>query len=254
MNIKTFFLILIALFFTSIFYKKYYVKSLKNPNILTVGTSADYPPYEFIDIKTSKIIGFDIDVIKAVANHLNKKIVIKDMPFTSLVFGLLAGEVDVIAAGMSPNSRRSKFVLFTDTYLTADYFVVVSKKDVFVPKSLADLKGKQVVVNTGYTAEAFMAKQEGVHLIRLKDIALGLVALQSGSADAFVCTNSVLKNILQKKNNVDQFAVLPLYGTGDDCSFAVKKDNTSLANQINEALAVMHQNGTLEQLKIKWNL
>lgn len=253
MNIKTIFFI-ITIFLIAFLYKKYQIKPVKDPQLIVVGTSADYPPYEYVDTKTSEIVGFDIDVMKSVAERLNKKIIIQNMSFTSLVFALLAEEIDLIAAGMSPTPRRSKFVLFTDKYLDGDYFVVVSKKDIFIPKSLEDLKGKQVVVNTGYTAEAFMAKQEGVHLIRLKDVSLGLVSIQTGSADAFVCAQSVLKTILQKKNNSDQFALLPLHGTGDDCAFAVKKENTQLADQVNNVLEIMHQDGTLEQLKNKWNV
>jgi len=254
MKIKNIILILLPIFFVSIFYKKYHVKQKKDPNILVVGTSADYPPYEFIDTKTSEIIGLDIDVINQVALHLNKKIIIKNMPFTSLIFALLAGDIDLIAAGMSPTDRRAKFVKFTDKYLSGDYFVIVSRKDKFLPQSLSDLIGKRVVVNSGHTAEAFIAKQDGIDLIRLKDVSLGLVALQVGTADAFICSNSVFKTILQKKNNSDQLAVLPLYGTGEDCAFALRLDNVILADEINKALSIMYADSSLEQLKIKWNV
>jgi ABC-type amino acid transport substrate-binding protein len=99
-----------------------------------------------------------------------------------------------------------------------------------------------------------MAKQEGVNLVRLKDISFGIIALQAGTADAFVCSKSVLRSIFDKKNNAEQFAVLSLYGTGEDCAFAAKKDNKRLVHEINQALGLMHKNGTLEQLKNKWNL
>jgi polar amino acid transport system substrate-binding protein len=254
MKIQNIILIILSIFFIAIVYKKYQINPTKDSNILIVGTSADYPPYEFIDTKTLEIIGFDIDVITQVAQYLNKKVVIKNMPFTSLIFALLAGDIDVIVAGMSPSIRRAKFVQFTDKYLSGDYFVILSKKDKFIPQSLSDLVGKRVVVNSGHTAEAFMAKQEGVQLIRLKDVSLGLVALQTGTADAFICSNSVLNNILQKKNNTDQFSILPLHGTGDDCAFAVKLNNTKLVKEINQALTIMHDNNSLKQLKIKWNV
>ncbi len=254
MKIQNIILIILSIFFIAVAYKKYQINTKKDSNTLIVGTSADYPPYEFIDTKTLEVIGFDIDVITQVAELLNKKVVIKNMPFTSLIFALLAGDIDVIAAGMSPTVRRAKFVKFTDKYLSGDYFVILSKKDKFMPQSLSDLVGKRVVVNSGHTAEAFLENQVDVDMIRLKEVSLGLVALQTGTADAFVCSNSVLNNILQKKNNIDEFSILPLHGTGDDCAFAVKLNNTTLAKEINEALAIMHENNSLEQLKIKWNV
>lgn len=248
-----FFIILIALL-VGIIYKRCQLKTAKDTTLLVVGTSADYPPYEFIDTKTGEIVGFDIDVISEVAKRLDKKVVIKNLPFTSLIFELLAGEVDVVAAGMSPSVRRAKFVTFTDTYLHGDMYVIVSRKDRFNPQSLQDLVGKDVVVNTGHAAETFMAKQDGVNLIRLKDVSLGLVALSTGSADAFVSVNSVITTALDKKNNAEQFAILPLLGTGDDCSFAVERHNKKLAENINTILLAIKQDGTLSQLKNKWNL
>lgn len=239
---------------TGILYKKYRVKPEKDLSVLVVGTSADYPPYEFIDTKTGELVGFDIDVIREIAHRLHKKLLVKNLSFTSLVFSLLAGDIDLIASGMSPSPRRAKFVHFTDKYMDGDYYVIVSKKDRFVPKGLQDLVGKEVVVNTGHAAEAFMAKQEGVHLIRLRDVSLGLIAISTGSADAFVSVKSAMQAALQKKTNSEQFAVLELLGIGDDCAFAVERHNQKLVKEINEILAQMKNDGTLAQLKNKWNL
>lgn len=253
MKIKNIIVISSVFVLVGILYKKYWTKQSKDQSVLVVGTSADYSPFESIDTKTGQIVGFDIDVLHQVAQRLGKKLIIQDMPFATLIFALRAGEIDLIAAGMSPTPRRSKFVQFTDMYLDGDYFVVITKKSKFEPKSLDDLVGKNVVVNTGHTAEAFMAKRQGVNLIRLKDVSLGLVALQTGSADAFVCASSVLRSILQKKNNIE-VAVLPLPGTGDSCAFALKLDNQKLGHEINQALSDMKKDGTLEQLKHKWDV
>ncbi|MBI2344495.1 amino acid ABC transporter substrate-binding protein [Candidatus Dependentiae bacterium] len=254
MKIQNIIFILFIACIIAVFYKKYCIVLLKDESTLIVGTSADYPPYEFMDTKTGDIVGFDIDVIREIALRLNKNILIKNLSFTTLIFALMAGEIDVIAAGMSPSKRRSKFVLFTDSYLDNDYYVVVSKKDRFNPGSLDDLVGKDVVVNTGHAAEAFMAKQKGVQLIRLKDVSLGLVALTTGSVDAFVSVKSVIDSALKKKNNYQQFVVLPLWATGDDCSFAVQRHNKELAYNIDKVLFEMKHDGTLDRLKNKWNL
>lgn len=254
MKIQNIIFIIGVIIVGGLFYKKYKKPASKDSSILVIGTSADYPPYEFIDIKTGEIVGFDIDVVTEIASRLDKKLVIKNLPFTSLVFELISGEIDMIAAGMTPSARRAKFVTFTDTYFNGDAYVIVSRKDCFSPSSLKDLVGKNVVVNSGHAAEGFMAKQEGIHLTRLKDVSLGLVAVIAGSADAFVSVKSVIQAALQKINNAQQFVVVELMGTGDDCSFAVERHNKKLAENIDNVISEMKQDGTLDQLRNKWNI
>ncbi|HEY0894680.1 MAG TPA: ABC transporter substrate-binding protein [Cellvibrio sp.] len=227
----------------------------KDRSVLVVGTSADYPPYEFIDSKTGTIVGFDIDVITDVASRLGKTIELKDMSFGSLILGLLSREIDVVAAGMSPTPRRRKFVSFTHHYLDSDAYVIVSLKDRFLPKSLQDLAGKNVVVNTGYTAEAYLDQQDiKLHLTRLQTPALALVALQCGSVDAFVCAQSTARAMIEKISNPDSIALCVLENTGDNCAFALSRYAAELTEEINSALDLMRCDGTLERLKEKWKL
>jgi len=229
--------------------------SVKDDSVLIVGTSPDYPPYEFVDMATGQIIGFDIDVVTEVAARLNKKIVIKEMSFASLIFGLLSGDIDLIAAGMSPTPRRAKFVSFSEKYLDSDLYVIVTLKDHFQPKSLQELKNKDVVVNTGYTAEAYLDQQDiGIRLTRLRTPAEALIALQSGSVDAFVCALSTAQAMITRIGIADNFYLLELPNTGDDCAFALSKQAEALTKKINKALASMHADGTLDCLKEKWKL
>ncbi len=225
---------------------------VKDESVLIVGTSPDYPPYESIDIQTGTIVGLDIDIIKDVARRLNKKVVIKQMPFTSLIFGLLAHEIDVIAAGMTLTPRRAKFVLFTDCYVCGDQFVAVTKDSSFKPTKIQDLSGKRVVVNTGYTADTYISNHESIKLKRLKTPAESLLAVMSGSDDVYVTAQSVLEAMSAKIQHYN-FSVTTLTDMqGDGCAFAVNKHNVALQQQIDQALLDMKQDGTLEQIKKLW--
>src|SRR5690348_9044294 len=69
--------------------------------VLTMGTSADYPPFESVDTEKSKnIIGFDIDLANAIAGKLGYKVQVKDMDFSGLIQALKSGQVDFVMAGM----------------------------------------------------------------------------------------------------------------------------------------------------------
>jgi ABC-type amino acid transport substrate-binding protein len=224
----------------------------KDKSILIVGTSPDYPLYEFIDVKTGEIIGFDIDVVTEIAKRLGKKLKIKDMPFSALIFGLLTNDVDLIASGMSPTKRRARVVSFTKKYLHGAPLVILTKKSHFQPKSVQDLIGKTVAVNLGYVADMHMSTVPGVNLIKLDSPAKCFMALDSGSIDAFVCAQSPVKTFLHNNSQADQFATQEIDGTGEDCAFAVNKQNTELLNELNTALESMKNDGTLDSFKQKW--
>lgn len=253
MKLQNIFILILSLCIVALmvmFMKK--SQQVKDESILHVGTSYDYPPYTFME--NSQIVGFDIDMISQVAKRLSKRVVIVDVPFSGLIFGLLSGNIDVLASAMSPTPRRKKFVLFSQNYLSGDPLVIVSKKTRGNFDSLDALQGKSVVVNTGFVADTYMSDKSGVSLVRLKTPAEALMAIQSGTYDAWVCAQSSAQAFLLKIKNPESYAVNPIAQTGDDYAFVVSKNNEKLAHQINVALQAIRQDGTLDALKQKWKL
>ena len=96
-----------------------------------MGTSADYPPYEWHLIKDGKdeIIGFDIDIAQAIADELGVELEVKDMAFDGLIPALSTGKIDMIIAGMNATEERKQSVDFTDVYYTQTDIVVIRKED-----------------------------------------------------------------------------------------------------------------------------
>ena len=256
MKIKQKIACIISVAFIFIFFflliKQNHVK--KDESRLIVGTSADYPPYAFIDTKTNTIVGFDIDIAQEIARRMQKKIVVKDIPFTSLIFDLLAKEIDIVAAGLTPTARKSKNVHFSQLYLQADPLIVLTKSAGPSITSLQDLAGKKVVVNTGYTADLYLSDKAGIDLVRLKTPAESFMALKSGSVDAFVAARSSLITFLNKQDVMNQFRMFILPDSGDSYALAINKNNEQLLHNVNMALDSMQQDGTLESLKKKWGL
>src|SRR5690606_37212807 len=87
-----------------------------NEGTLILGTSADYPPFEFLS--GNDIVGLDIEIAEHVAESLNKKLIIKDMDFSTLIPALNAGKIDIAMAGLSVTPERKKRVDFSDVYFT----------------------------------------------------------------------------------------------------------------------------------------
>lgn len=237
----------------AVLYQIKYGKQLKDDNVLVVGTSLDYPPYALKDIQTGQAIGFDIDVVSEIAHRLHKKLILQDMPFSSLIFGLLTDEVDLIAAGMSPTERRSKLVSFSKIYLE-EPLIILTQADHFKPESLQDLKGKLVAVNTGYFADAFMSAYPDISLVRLDSPSDCFMALQTGTVDAFVCVQGTVKNFLNIISNPEQFAQVKIISDDalERCALVVSKNNEKLLQQVNKIIDAMIADGTMQIMKQKW--
>jgi ABC-type amino acid transport substrate-binding protein len=223
-------------------------------NQLVVGTSLDYPPYEFTDTQTGKAAGFDIDIVTELCKRMNKTLVIKNMPFTSLIFSLLAKDCDVLAACMTPTEMRADMVTFSEQYAKPSAQVIFTKANHFTPQNVQDLYGKTVAVGTGYVSDMQLSKHPEIKLVRYDAPSDCFLALQTETVDAFVTSQSSVNSFLKHTKNPDQFATVLVQQNAEGAALGLNKNNFELLAQINKTLQTMHDDGTIEALHQKWNL
>ncbi len=251
---KISFIILVAAACAAYFYYQpaHPENSLTMSNNLIVGISPDYPPYAQIDLESGEIIGLEVDVVKEIAQRLGKNLIIKDMPFNSLIIELLSGQIDVIAAGLSPSEERKKTVLFSHPYIDNDEIVVVAKSANPAITKFEDLYGKSVAVNTGYTSDSFLSKTPEIHLVRLKSTSDGVMALNSDSVDAFATSKSSFDIFLDKQTEIQAYQHFMLPMSADACALAYTKNNSKLQAEIDSVIDSMIADGTMGTIKKKW--
>jgi len=92
---------------------------------LIMATNSEFPPYEFKD--GENVVGFDVDMMKAVCDKLGYELSIEDMAFDSILTAVKSRKADVGVAGISVTEKREKEVLFTDSYVTTHLVVMVKK-------------------------------------------------------------------------------------------------------------------------------
>ncbi len=92
---------------------------------LIMATNAEFPPYEFKE--DGGIVGFDVDMMRAVCDKLGKKLVIEDMAFESILTAVENGKAHVGTAGITVNEERLEQVDFSDTYTTSRQVIIVRK-------------------------------------------------------------------------------------------------------------------------------
>lgn len=217
---------------------------------LMVGTSADFPPFSLIE--NDQIVGFDIDLIHEIGRRLQREVIIKNMPFGTLLPTLQLGQIQVIAAGLSATPERAKHVLFTEPYLDNNPFVIVSLATNPAP-TLTDLHNQAVIVNEGYTADLYLSNIGQIDLKRLKTPAEAFLALKSGRARAFVTAQDTVAPFFAQYNATD-FNVSVIPETSENSSLAIAPQYPNLRQKIQTVLDEMQRDGTLAVIKEKWKL
>ena len=252
---KTSLYILITLIIVSIVAVWRSTKKSTSPSVdtIVIGTNAEFQPFSFKE--EDDITGFDIDVIKEIFKRLDKKIIIKDMPFDALIPEIQLGNIHVIAGGITPTKERAQRTLFTEPHITGDSLAIISLKNGPEIKSIHDLKGKNVVVNEGYTADSYISGQQGINVTRLSSSSVsdGILALKSNRADAFVTALRPMQPYFTMFGKED-FTIIPIDGTEESSAFAISKHYPELRDFVQITLDRMEADGTLSALKKKWNL
>ncbi|HYK72050.1 MAG TPA: transporter substrate-binding domain-containing protein [Pseudoneobacillus sp.] len=225
----------------------------KDKKVLIMGTSADYPPFEYIDTtKGEEIIGFDVDLAKALAEKLGYDVQVKDMDFSGLISALENGQADFVLAGMSPTEERKKNVDFSDVYFTANHMIVTSKDSGI--KTIEDLKGKTIGVQLGTIQEEKaneIAKTVDMKIENRNRIPELIQEIKAGRFDAAIIEDTVAKGFFKNNTDLGGFTIEDASAEEAGSAIAFPKDS-KLTADFNKALNEMIDNGELDKLVVKW--
>ena len=230
-----------------------YIDQIKAKGELVVGTSADYPPYEFhteID-GVDTIVGFDIAIAQAIADDLGVELKIVDMSFDNLLMSLSNGEFDMVIAGLSANEERLKTNDFSYTYLESKNLILVRKEDENKYTTTDSLQGVKTGAQTGSMCYdrivPFVGEESMVGLAKVPDL---VMELKNGKVD--VITLDYMAVLTYAAENDDLVAVdCGLPSDDEGYSIAFQKGNTELVEYVNGVLADLKEEGAVEQYIIE---
>ncbi len=244
---KKLFVVLTIVFIVSLIFAGI-IDEIKSRGYIVMGTEATYPPFEFVDQKTKEIVGFDVDIAKAIAEKLGVKLVIKDIAFDGLIPALLTKKIDMIVAAMTITPERAKVVSFSDPYFTAGQVIVVRKADSFRPKKYEDLIGHKVAVQQGTTADIALSKIKGIELVRFTRFTDAFLELSLGRVDAVVLDSAPAQAYV--KFNPTLMISSPVLSE-EKFGIAVRKEDKDLLKVINEVLKDL-KTSPYDKLIQKW--
>ncbi|MGO4887022.1 transporter substrate-binding domain-containing protein [Anaerobacillus sp. MEB173] len=215
---------------------------------LVMGTSADYPPFEYIDTaKGSDIIGFDIDIADYIAEQLGFDYEITNMDFNGLVEAVRTNRVDFVLSGMTPTDERRENVDFSDVYYEGSQMIVTMADSGL--ESLEDLNGKKVGVQLGSIQQEEAEAIEGAVVEKRDKIPQIIQELKIGQIDAVVLEDTVADGYLKSNDDLVGF-MMP---ASEEAGYAIAfPKDSELTEQFNAVIAEMIENGTMEELINKW--
>ena len=216
------------------------------PGILTMGTNAAFPPYEYKD--GDDIVGIDAEIAQALADKLGLQLEIVDMDFDSLIASIQSGKIDMSLAGMTVTEERKQNVDFTDSYATGVQVIIV--KDGSDIASVDDLEGKLIGVQEGTTGHLYCSDDYGEeNVIAYTNGATAVQALLQDKVDCVVIDQQPAEAFVEANEGLK---ILDTEYVTEDYAAAVSKDNPALTAALNTALQELKDDGTIQGILDKY--
>ena len=248
----------------------------KDENTLVMATNAAFPPYEFKD--GDKIVGIDAEIAAAIADKLGMKLEIVDVDFGAVLTGVAEGKYDMGMAGITVTDKRKESMDFSDTYATGIQVIIVNDGSSIAtlddlwnfdengdPVSLKnpDIKIGVQQDTTGdiYSSSAIsgwgfndLNEDESIktdRVVRYKTGAEAISALKTGKVDCVIIDNEPAKSFVAANDGIhilegdNEYAI-------EDYAICVDKGNTELLAKINQALADLKADGTIDRIISKY--
>ena len=226
------------------------LQEIKDSGKLVMGTSADYPPYEWHLIKDGKdeIIGFDIDIAQAIADELGVELEVKDMDFDGLIPALTTGKIDIIIAGMNATEERKQSVDFTDVYYTQTDIVVIRKEDADKFTSEDSLKTAALATQKATVQETYLLETfPDAEIQSVPKWNTAIMSLTTGKVDAVMMVDTVAKQFIAQNDDL-MVANFDINSTPNAAAIAVAKNGGDFLETVNNIVNEMKESGKIEEL------
>jgi polar amino acid transport system substrate-binding protein len=209
-------------------------------------------PNSFVDPKTGKMVGYEVDIANAVAKAIGVKPVFKPLASAARISQLQQGNVDILAASLTHNKQREAQVDFSLTMLvTGQKVLVITASGV---KDLPDLAGKKVLVVKGGTEETNIRKAvPSVDIVTFDTIQQAVLALQHGEGVGYVADETSLANDYSEFGaGRKDYAILPTNVSVEPLALGIRKGEKGVKTAIDDTLRALEKSGEAEKIFLKW--
>jgi ABC-type amino acid transport substrate-binding protein len=221
---------------------------------------ASFPPFESV-AADGTLVGLDVDLARELGRRLGVEVVfIANLPYDGLYDALKVSRVDAVISALSVNPDRMADFAYSTPYLDAGQALVIPAGETRI-EGMVDLSGRTIAVEFGtlgdLEARTWAQRLAGLSILHCQTAAEALATVQEGKADvALVDHVSALSGIArsgaQKPGDGTRLVIVGPPVLEEPYAVAVRRENQRTMRAINEAIAEMEADGTLEALVAEW--
>jgi len=233
-----------------------HLDDIKTAGKIVVGTSADYPPFEFVD-EAGNMTGFDVDLMNEIGKRMGVTVEWTDMPFDSLIASVQEKKLDASIAAFNYDEDRDKTVDFSDAYYTSeDAFVVLESfaGDLSVPENLANFK---VGAQSGTTQEGWINDNlvtpgllDAANFMSYERVDQAALDLQAGRIEV------LMADYVPAQAIVSQFGGMKIVYHGvlstGPVNIVLREGDADLQAEVNRIIKELQDEGFIEELAKKY--
>lgn len=226
----------------------------EHAKVLRVGCDAAFAPFTYTD-ENGKLIGFDIDLINAIAKEIGYKAEVNSYPFDGIIPTLITNNIDLIISGFTISEERAKRVDFSDPYYRCGLTFLVKKDDEAKFNSFDKLKDAEICAQIGTTGALYLQKTlDNSKIKQFNSPPETYLELQNGGCDVVVNDRPVNDFFLAQnpKNKEKVISHEIMDAQNEYYGIAVRKGNQELLTLINEGLQKVIDSGEFAKISQKW--
>ncbi len=234
--------------------KKSTLQQILKRGELQVGLEAGYLPFEMRN-KKGEIIGFDVDVAKAMAKAMGVKLKLVNTAWDGIIPALMTKKFDIIMSGMTITQERNLKVNFCDPYITVGQTVLVAKKHEGKIKSYKDLNDPKYTIATKLGTTGDLSTKKYMPKAKrnaFEDERVAIMEVVNGKADAFVYDHPMCA--VNNAKYPGKFVFLDDPFTYEPLGWAIRKGDPDFLNWLNNFLRQIKGDGTYDAIYKKWFL
>ncbi len=223
----------------------------ENKQPIRVGMSGGYFPFTFV--RGDKLQGFEVDLMNAIGDELDREVEFETMSFSGLIGALQAGRIDTIGNQITITPERQEAFAFSDPYVYDGAQIVVKAGNEDTIQTTDDLSGKSVAVNLGSNFEQLLRDLPNADDIDIQTYESNIeqdTAL--GRTDAFVMDRVSSAQVIAKSPLPLALAGKPFSEIRNAYPFRDTPEGRELRDAVNGALKTLRDKGTLAEISQKW--
>lgn len=227
------------------------LEEVKQRGVLVAGVKDAAPPFGFVDPQSNQLVGFEIDLVRAIADKLGVKLELKPVTSATRIPMLTQGSVDILAATMTHKFQRDDVIDFSITYLMDGQKLLVKKSSGI--KSVADLAGKKVGTAKGSTSEQNIKNaQPDCTVLSFEGYPQAFLAMNQGKVAAVTTDSGILLGLQANAPKPEDYAIVGEYISDEPYGMGLPENDSDFRDFVNRVLVDLWNSGEYKKIYDKW--